>query len=467
MADSSIEMTAPPAVYRARRARLAAAIKRPLVILAGRARPVHYATNLSPFRAGSNYLYFGGPPIEGAAWVIKPGSDGDAGCTLMRTLSTLEDAVWIGATPADSALAEAAGVAVNRLADPAAVESSLKGRDVGFTAPPCIPTIEWTSSLKLGQLTDEEMLTIIDMRLIKDEHELVAMRRAAEVAVAAHTAAMKVTKPGRTEAAATAAIMQVYVAHHCRVSFTPIVSIRGEVLHSETYTNELRDGDLLLVDSGCEEPGGYASDITRTYPVSGGCTPIQRQLLDTAVRAERAGIDACLPGKRFRDIHDIAARVICEGLVAAELLRGDPGELAARFAHTLFFAHGLGHLLGLDVHDLEDFGDLAGYAPGRTRRPEFGNNFLRLDRDLEPGYVVTIEPGIYLVPAIWANDEMVRPFADVVNRPKIDALLRDRFGGIRIEDDVHVRDASAGGPEVLTAALPKDADEVCAILGSG
>jgi Xaa-Pro aminopeptidase len=460
-------MTAPAAVYRARRAKLAAAIERPLVILAGRARPMHYATNLSPFRAGSHYLYFGGPPIEGGAWVIEPGSDGEAGCTLMRTRSTLEDAVWIGEAPADGALAAAAGVAATRLADPSAVESLLKGRGAAFISPPCIPTLEWTASLELGPPTDEEMRAIIDMRLIKDRHELSAMRRAAEVAVIAHTAAMKTTKPGRKESDVVAAMMQVYVAHHCGVSFTPIVSVRGEVLHSDTYTNTLQGGDLLLVDSGCEEPGGYASDITRTYPVGGACTPIQRQLHGTVVRAERAGIDACLPGRRFRDVHDIAARVICEGLVEAELLKGNPGALAARFAHTLFFTHGLGHLLGMDVHDMEDFGDLAGYSPGRTRRPEFGNNFLRLDRDLEPGYVLTIEPGIYLVPAIWANDEMVRPFADVVNRPKIDALLKDRFGGIRIEDDVHVRDASAGGPEVLTASLPKDADEVGAILGTG
>jgi Xaa-Pro aminopeptidase len=123
-----------------------------------------------------------------------------------------------------------------------------------------------------------------------------------------------------------------------------------------------------------------------------------------------------VPGRRFRDVHDLSARVICTGLVAAELLRGDPAELAARTAHALFYPHGVGHLIGLDVHDMEDFGDLAGYAAGRVRRPEFGNKFLRLDRDLTAGMCVTIEPGIYLVPAIWQRDDLVRPLADVVNR---------------------------------------------------
>lgn len=464
MTTSSIEMIAPSSVYRARRAMLAGAIGRPMVILAGRARPKHYDTNLSPFRAGSNYLYFGGPPIEGGAIVIEPGSDGNAGCTLMRTRPTFDDIVWIGDTPSDDELARAAGLDVNRLADPGVVEQSLAGRSAAFVGPPCIPTLEWAKSMKLQSPTDDELRAIIDMRLIKDEHELAAMRRAAEVAVRAHTAAMRATKPGRKESEVVAAIMHTYVAEQCGVSFTPIVSIRGEILHSDTYGNVMSDGDLLLVDSGCEEPGGYASDITRTYPVSGEFTPIQRQLYNTVVGAEEAGIDACVPGARFLHVHDLAAKVICEGLVEAELLKGDPAELAARFAHTLFFAHGLGHLLGLDVHDMEDFGDLAGYAPGRTRRPEFGNKFLRLDRDLQPGDVLTIEPGIYLVPAIWANEDLTRPFADAINRPKIDALLKDRFGGIRVEDDVHVR--AEGGPEILTAALPKDADEVCASVGA-
>jgi Xaa-Pro aminopeptidase len=240
--------------------------------------------------------------------------------------------------------------------------------------------------------------------------------------------------------------------------------VHGEILHGHGYSNRLESGRLLLVDAGAEEPGGYACDITRTFPVNGKWTAVQRHLYDTVLRAQREAIAACVPGRRFREIHDLAARVICEGLVEAELLRGDPAGLAARYAHTLFFCHGLGHLIGLDVHDMEDFGDLAGYAAGRQRRPEFGNNFLRLDRDLQPGYCVTIEPGVYLVPAIWQRDDLVEPFADLVNRSAVDALLRDNFGGIRIEETVCVTDS--GAPDVLSRALPNHPDTVAGLVGA-
>jgi Xaa-Pro aminopeptidase len=220
-----------------------------------------------------------------------------------------------------------------------------------------------------------------------------------------------------------------------------------------------------VIDAGAEEPTSYASDITRTLPVNGRWSAAQRELYDIVNWALKTAVDACTPGMRYRDIHDLAAKVVCEGLVQAGIFKGDPAELVERRAHTLFFPHGVGHLIGLDAHDMEDFGDLAGYAPGRTRRTHFGDAYLRMDRDLAAGMCVTIEPGIYLCPAIWENEELVRPFADVVDRGKVDALLRDAFGGIRIEHTVCVRDAS--GPEVLSHDLPTDADEVAALVGTG
>lgn len=462
-----MKLTAPPDVYRTRRARLAAKLRRPLVIFAGRARARQNHVNLHAFRAGSNYLYFGGPPVEGAAWIIEPGSNGDDGCTLLRTPSTLEDIVWTGSAPADDELASAAGVAIECLRDPEAARQLLAGRGAAGIAPPCPPTMEWYAALGLSVAEPDEVLTIIEMRLCKDEHELAAMRFAAAVSVEAQLAAMHATAPNRSEAHVAAALMEVYTRHNCQPSFTPMANVHGDVLHSEGYRHALRRGHLLLVDAGAEEPGGYASDITRTYPVSGEYTPMQRHLCDTVLRSQRAAVSACTEGTRYRDVHDTAARVICDGLVQAELLRGNPADLAARYAHTLFFTHGVGHLIGLDVHDCRDMGDdLSGYPAGRTRRTEFGNKFLRLDRDLAPGMTVTIEPGIYLVRAIWQMDEMIRPFADVVNMPAIQRLLDAEFGGIRIEDTVSVRPGGAP-PEVLTAALPKNPDEICAIVGRG
>lgn len=467
MANRLRPLTAPATVYQRRRATLAAAIRRPIVIPAGKARSRNYPANIYPFRPGSTYLYFGGLPFEGAAWLIEPGSDGIAGCTLFRPAYTLDDAVWMGELPADDEIASAAGVPVGSLHEPDQLGAKVKGRGAVFIRTPCPETTRWMAELGVTPAEAAELKPIIDMRLHKDSFELDAMRFAAGAAVRAHRAAMAVTRPERSEAEVLAAFRAVLVEAECDESFTTHASIQGEVLHSSGRHQLMRDGRLLLVDGGAEEPGGYASDITRTFPVSGTFTGIQRALYDTVLAAQEAAIEACTPGTRFRDIHDLAAMKICEGLVEADLLRGKPEDLAKRYAHTLFFTHGLGHLVGLDVHDMEDYGeDLVAYPPGRTRRTEFGNKYLRLDRDLEPGMVVTIEPGLYLVPAIWRNADMVGRFADAVNRARIQELLDASFGGIRIEDTVLVRDTTYPGPEVLTGALPKDADTVEQLVGT-
>ncbi len=461
MIQHTFSMPAPPEAYRQRRARLGAALTRPMVILAGCTRNRNGGCDF-PFRADSTYLYFGGPPLEGAGWLVEPGGDGTAGCTLLRPPAGLDDAVWIGESPGDQAIASAAGVGTDALARPDDLTRLLNGRQAVAICPQCPTTREWTAAKGLQPADSDELLPIIDLRLIKDQHELVALRRAAEVSIAAHRVAMGNTVAGQSEAQVAAAYLGVIVAQECSPSFSPIVTVRGEVLHCVSWGNIIQTGNLLLLDGGAEEPGGYACDITRVWPVGGVFSPLQKQLYETVLRALRAAIDACLPGRRFREIHDLAGQVICEGLVEAGLLRGDPAELAGRRAQTLFFPHGVGHLIGLDVHDMEDFGDLAGYAPGRVRPTQFGDRFLRLDRDLEAGMTVTIEPGIYLVPAIWERKDLVGPFADCVNRPAVDALLADGFGGIRLEDTVHVR--QAGGPEVLSGALAIEADEVAAIV---
>jgi Xaa-Pro aminopeptidase len=376
-----------------------------------------------------------------------------------------DDDVWMGEAPPRDDLAHAAGINLAHLHAPEHLSKALAGRPAAYVCPLCYRSQTWVAGLGLSPATPDELQPIIDLRLCKDEHDLAAMRHAAAITVAAHRAALAAARPGLRESDVAAAFGAALIAHEARPSFTPIVSIHGEILHPTGHGNVLRDGALLLVDAGAEEPTGYASDVTRTWPVNGRWTTMQKQLYDTVLRAQRAAIAACVPGKRYRDVHDLAARKICEGLVEAELLRGDPADLAARGAHTLFFCHGVGHLIGLDVHDMEDFGDQAGYAPGRTRRSEFGSNFLRLDRDLAPGMAATIEPGVYLVPGIWRRTELVGKFREDVNRPLVDRLLSEHFGGIRIEETVVVRDAAAGGPEVLSAELPNDADAVAKLVG--
>ncbi len=460
--STSMNMPAPSAVYRDRRKKLAKKLTCPLVIFAGCARARKYATNVQPFRASSNYLYFGGPPIEGAALLIEPGSDGSTGCVLYRARPDFDEIVWTGDSASDEEISQASGIDLASLAEVDLLSKTIGNRDATGLCPPCPITAQRMQSSGIKPAGPEVQQAIIQLRLVKDTHELIAMREAARVGVEAHIAAMHACAVGQREADVAAALMSVYTANECDTSFTPIVSVRGEILHSHVYSNRLKAGDLLLVDSGAELPSGYTSDFTRTLPVSGEFTPIQRQMYDTVLRAQQQAIAACLSGARYRDIHDLAARAICEGLVEAQCLQGNIDDLVTRRAHTLFFTHGLGHLIGLDVHDMEEFGDLAGYAQGRSRREPFGDKFLRLDRDLQAGYALTIEPGIYLVPALWANDELTGPFRDVVNRATVNALLSDNFGGIRIEEVIVVKES--GKPEVLSEYLPRDADEVCALV---
>ncbi len=466
MSNVELSLTCPEDAYVKRRAALASKIKRPMVVFSGHALARSYATNMHPFRAESCYLYFGGPSLEHAAILIEPGSNGRDGCTWFRTPPGPDDPLWLGPTPSDATCAAAMGIDVSQIGDYEALATATSGGDVSCVTPPHPDTLALACKLKLSKPTDEESLAIIDLRLVKDEPELTAMRFAAQAGVAGHIAAMRAAQIGHSETDIQAALISELVRHNCRESFSPICTIRGEVLHGECAGRKLEKGSLMLVDAGAEETGGYTSDMTRAYPAGGEWTSIQRHLYETALRAERAAIDACVPGKRYLDIHRLAAQIICEGLVDADLLKGEPADLTERGVYGLFFPHGVGHLIGMGVHDLEEFGDLAGYPAGRTRPERFGDCFLRLDRDLEPGMVVTIEPGIYFVPSIWERDALVKPFADAINRSAVDALLKDQFGGIRIEEDVAVREASAGGPEVLTAALPNDPDEVSKITQS-
>jgi Xaa-Pro aminopeptidase len=238
--------------------------------------------------------------------------------------------------------------------------------------------------------------------------------------------------------------------------------VHGEVLHNTSYDGVLAAGDLLLADAGAEHQG-WASDVTRTWPVSGRFSGTQRAMYEIVLAANEAAIDLVRPGNRYRDVHLAAARVLTRGLVELGILSGDVDDLVVRGAHAVLFPHGVGHLLGLDVHDMEDLGDRAGYAPGRTRSDQFGLGYLRLDRDLQPGMVVTIEPGLYRIDALLADERIAEPWVRD-GTLSMDALARFAdTRGIRIEDDVL---CTPTAPRVLTATIPKSVAQLEALVGS-
>jgi Xaa-Pro aminopeptidase len=266
---------------------------------------------------------------------------------------------------------------------------------------------------------------------------------------------MLATPQSRTEAQIRATIEAQMTAAQMSPAYGSIVTTQGEVLHQEQSLHPLEPGSLLLVDAGAETAQGWASDVTRTWPVSGQWSATQRDIYDIVLAAHDACIAKAVPGVEYRELHWLAATTLTEGLVALGLLQGTLAGLLERDAHAVFFPHGIGHLLGLDVHDMEDLGDRAGYAPGRQRSDRFGLGFLRLDRPLQVGMCVTIEPGFYQVPALLEQAHRSDRWRDCINWERLQQFQDVR--GIRIEDDVLITET---GCEVLTAALPTDADTI-------
>jgi len=240
------------------------------------------------------------------------------------------------------------------------------------------------------------------------------------------------------------------------------VTVCGDVLHNTSYANTLEEGDLLLVDSGAESPGFYASDITRTMPVTGKFTSQQRDIYEVVLAANQAAIDAAVPGVTNRELHLLAARTITEGLKDIGVMKGNVDRAVEAGAHALFFVHGLGHMIGLDVHDMEDLCDIIGYEPGEERSSQFGLAALRLARKLEPGFVITIEPGIYFIAALverWQGEGRCKGY---IRYDRLDDYCG--LGGVRIEDDVLITD---DGHRVLGPPIPKTVAEIEEAMGIG
>ncbi len=440
---------------RHRREKLANLIDFPTILWSGSSISRNYPALKFPFRASSHFLYFAGLPLENAAIRLEYG----------RLELFLDDALpsstlWHGEMPKRAEIAELIG------ADADFPMAELKLRGMGAA------TITVQDSLiqsQQSQMLDRPLTpskfpagidleltkAIISLRLTQDATSLAELRAAAAVTVEAHIAGMAATGTAKIEAGVRAAMESAIISHNMTTAYPSIVTVHGEILHSEHYHHPLQTGDLLLADVGAETSLGWAADVTRTWPVSGKFSTTQRAIYDVVLAAHDACIDKISPGVEYQDIHLLAARIMAAGLVDLGILRGNVEDLVAMDAHALFFVHGIGHLIGLDVHDMEDLGDLAGYESGRVRSGRFGLGFLRLNRALQEGMLVSIEPGFYQVPAILNNPEIRTKYQDSVKWDELEKFADVR--GIRIEDDILVTDR---GREVLTAKLPTNVSEI-------
>ena len=454
-------------VLKERRKRLLARMKgRPFLLPAGEARSRNYAANAYPARVGSHFLWVVG-------WQLPRAFVGSDGRHLMLFMEeqTSADIIWHGLVPSLQDHAQFLGVEVRPI-------SGLKDwvASVGQERLQVLPVSEHRSCQKLSSLIgrkvspdfegplDERDIplarALIELRLTHDEMSLSSMRRACEATQRAHVAGMRASHSGVPEREIYGAMLGEIACAGMQPAYLPIFSVHGEVLHCESYDGLAQDGDLLLADVGAESLGGVASDVTRTWPVSGKFSSTQKALYEVVLRSQQRAIEAVKHGQRYREVHLVACRSILSDLVELGILKGDPAELLADGVQALFFPHGIGHLLGLDVHDMEDLGDLAGYEDGRFRSQQFGLNYLRLDRDLRAGMVVTIEPGFYQIPALLGSSSpLLSKVSDRLNRGELAKFADVR--GIRIEDDVLVTES---GCEVLTRGIPKSVDQVEDVL---
>lgn len=429
---------------------------------------MNYASNRYHFRQDSSFLYFFGLDSPGLAGVIDIDDGTEA---IFGNEIDIEDIIWMGFRPSIKERAEAVGVKktspLNALRDELK-KALARQRPVHYLPPyrtESSRTIEKllgiaAESVKAGASADL-IQAVVAQRSLKSREEVAEIEKALDITYDMYAAAMSMAHPGRHERDIVGTMEGLARARGGLIAFPPIVSIDSQILHNNDYGNRLKKGRLLVMDAGAESARHYGSDITRTIPVGGEFTSRQKDVYDIVLDAQMQAIQAVRPGAVFKDLHLQTCRTIAAGLKDIGLMKGDVGEAVGRGAHALFFPHGLGHMLGLDVHDMESLGeDNVGYDPAVPRSEQFGLAYLRMAKELRPGYVMTIEPGIYFIPALIDKMRSEGKFLDFIHYDKLEKFRN--FGGVRIEDNILVTDK---GHRLLGKSIPKTPADIRKAVG--
>ncbi len=457
-----------PQIYTERRNALRKLIPSGIILLPGNTEAAYnYPANTYTFRQDSTFSYFFGLENPDFAGVIDVDNDIDY---IFGNDFEIDDIIWMGPQPKVFDLALKAGV--KNTAPLGELNSFIgnaiqKQRPVHFApAYRAETTLQLSGLLGLNPLRIRDYASmpliegIIKLRSIKSDLETAEIEKAIETAWHMFTTGMRMAHPGRKEQEIAGTMEGISIAHGRPVSFPVILSTNGQILHNHHHDNILQEGRMLVMDAGSETHLNYASDITRTVPVGGKFTQKQREIYEIVLNANLNGIAATKPGTFYRDCHMVASETIAGGLKDLGLMKGDVKEAVAAGAHALFFPHGLGHMLGMDVHDMEGLGQInVGYDHEIQPSQQFGTAYLRLGRRLQPGFVLTNEPGIYFIPELIDMWKAEKKYAEFLDYDKIEQYRN--FGGIRIEDDILV---TADGNRVLGKPIPKTVAEVEATM---
>lgn len=450
--------------YIERRRLLASAIGKGIILLLGNSDSgMNYKDNVYPFRQDSSFLYFFGLDKPGLAGIINIDEGTE---TIVGNDATIDDIVWIGTQASLAETSEKVGITkvINLAALPAVIKQALGSGQTVHYLPPYRPD----NLLWLGELLSQPVAAVkagasvplikavVAQRAIKSPEEEAEISRAVNISNEMHLAAMRDSVAGVTEKFISGKLEGMAISAGGRISYPVIYTINGQTLHNHPTDAVLKSGQMVLCDSGAETAMHYAGDLTRSFPVDKKFTSLQKEVYEIVLRAEEEAARALKPGVLFYDIHHLACEYLVQGLQQLGLMKGDVKESVQQGAHALFFQCGLGHMMGLDVHDMEDLGEeYVGYAENQEKSKAFGLKSLRLARKLEPGFVLTVEPGLYFIPELMDLWESQKKFSQFINYDKL-APFRS-FGGVRVEENFII---TAQGYRLLGDPLIKTIAEI-------
>ncbi len=459
-------------VYINRRNKLQAGVDSGVIILLGnKESSMNYPDNTYHFRQDSHFLYFFGLDYANLAGVIDVENNKQI---LFGDDYTIDDIIWMGDQPSIKELGEKVGLTDTRPfaeLEKYIQQEKSKGRPIHILPPyRAIHTMQLANIIGVSQaevpnfISEKLIKEVIKLRSVKEEVEIKEIDAAVDIAYKMHTTSMKMAMPGVIEREIAGTIEGISLANGGPVSFPIILSINGQTLHNHYHGNVLTEGRMMVTDAGAEMPSHYASDITRTVPVGGKFNARQKSIYEIVLKSQVEAIKRVKPGITNRQLHLDAVTIIANGLKDLGIMKGDIDEAVRQGAHAIFMPHGLGHMMGLDVHDMEGLGEtLVGYGDEMERSTQFGLSGLRLGRELKKGFVFTIEPGCYFIPKLIDKWRAEKKFTDFLNYDEMEKY-KD-FGGIRIEDDILVTD---NGYRVLgSKPIPKTVKEIEETMAEG
>lgn len=434
-----------------------------LILLPGNEESsINFKDNWYPFRQDSTFLYYFGLNLPGLTAIINV--DNDVEIIFADELS-LDDIIWTGSLPSIQSLAELVGVK-NVLATSKLKESVKQAHKPHFL-PPYRPEhtqkLTFITGYSSAQIMEEASVPLISaivaQRSIKSSEEIEELEVAVTASSKMHLQVMRSARVGMMEYELVGEAYKSAVGGGMKLAFPAILTTNGQILHNHYHGNALREGDMVLFDGGLESFRCYAGDLTRTFPAGNKFTTRQKEIYQIVLNAHEKVIASLQPGVLFRDMHLLACKELVEGLKMICLMKGDTDEAVNAGAHTLFFQCGLGHMLGLDVHDMENLGEeYVGYSPDLVRSKEFGLKSLRLGKELEQGFAITVEPGIYFIPELIALKRENKSLHQFIDFDLLETY--ENFGGIRIEDDFLITE---NGSVQLGEPLPRSVEDVEAI----